>query len=54
MTKKFKATEDPFYNLEQVVSSTECTGLIPKGCSDEDAENYSELYSIHSQHKKNK
>ena len=42
--------DDPFYDQETTVSATECTGLIPAGIdTEEEAENYADLYSVHSQ-----
>ena len=42
--------DDPFYNQETTVSATECTGLIPAGIdTEEEAENYADHYSVHSQ-----
>ena len=49
---RFRMAEDPFYNPEQVVSATECTGLIPAAAEEEQAEEYAELYAIHSPEKK--
>lgn len=40
----------PFYDVEDLASATECTGLIPSGLQTEaEAENYAQLYAIHSQ-----
>lgn len=41
---------DPFYDIEKIASSTECTGLTPAAVlSEEEAEAYAELYAIHRQ-----
>ena len=46
--KKFEESEDPFYDITKVSSTTECTGLVPSGIiEDAQAEAYGELYSIH-------
>ena len=45
---KFMESEDPFYNISKVSSTTECTGLVPAGIvDDEESEAYGELYAIH-------
>ncbi|NLC17253.1 MAG: hypothetical protein GX756_05170 [Clostridiales bacterium] len=47
--------EDTFYDISNLASMSECTGLIPSGIeNDEEAENYGELYSIHKNKKRNK
>ena len=51
MNHKFNQNDDPFYNLEYVVSATECTGLMPRGESEEEAENSAKMYSIHAPEK---
>lgn len=39
---------DPFYNIENIASATECTGLMPAQVeNEEEAENYAELYAVH-------
>ena len=44
--------EDTFYDISNLASMSECTGLIPSGIeNDEEAENYGELYSIHKNKK---
>lgn len=43
-----KSSENPFYDIEQVASFTECTGLMPVVPQDEDQdENYASLYATH-------
>ncbi len=38
---------DSFFDTDTVASSTECTGLIPAPpLSDEEAESYTDIYSI--------
>lgn len=54
MKKKFEQSEDPFYNLEQVASATECTGLMPRGENEQEAEESAKLYSIHKPEKNSK
>lgn len=45
---KFIESEDPFYNISKVSSTTDCTGLVPAGIvDDEESEAYGELYAIH-------
>jgi hypothetical protein len=45
-----KRKMDPFYDLSKVASATECTGLIPSlPQSEEEDENYANLYSTHDQ-----
>ena len=40
--------QDPFYDIEKIASATECTGLMPAQVeSEEEAENYAQLYAIH-------
>lgn len=39
---------EPFYDVEQIASMTECTGLMPVLPDDEQQDvNYAELYGIH-------
>ncbi|MGI6176070.1 MAG: hypothetical protein ACOYJC_07955 [Christensenellales bacterium] len=39
---------DPYYEMSNTVSATECTGLVPSGVEcDEQADNYAEMYGIH-------
>ncbi|MBQ2699535.1 MAG: hypothetical protein IJF65_00080 [Clostridia bacterium] len=39
---------DPFYDIENIASATECTGLIPAQVEDEEqVENYARLYAVH-------
>ena len=42
---------DPLaWNVEELASATECTGLVPTAIqTPEEAENYSQLYAIHQQ-----
>lgn len=54
MYKHFDPSDDPFYNLNRVISATECTGLIPRGETDEEAEKSAALYSIHAPAKQTK
>ncbi len=50
MPPKPKKQDEPFYDLENVASITECTGLIPSALKDEEeADAYGDLYSIHKQ-----
>lgn len=50
MPPKPKKQEEPRYDLENVASITECTGLIPSALMDEEeADAYRDLYSIHKQ-----
>ncbi|HEY8424184.1 MAG TPA: hypothetical protein VIL23_05470 [Clostridia bacterium] len=40
--------DDTFYDINTIASMSECTGLIPSAIeSEEEAEHYGELYSIH-------
>ena len=40
--------DDPFYNINNTASASECTGLVPAGITDEaQADVYGELYGIH-------
>jgi hypothetical protein len=46
--RKFHASDDPFYNLDQAVSATEATGLMPAAPRNEDqAEASAALYAVH-------
>lgn len=54
MKKKFRESDDPFYNLEHVASATECTGLMPRGENEEEAEQSAKMYSIHAPQKNSK
>ena len=49
--KKWRMSDDPFYNLEKVASMTECTGLnaAPPQTEQED-ESLSSLYATHDAH----
>lgn len=39
--------EDLFFDIDQVASATECTGLIPTPpLSEEEAESYTDIYTI--------
>ncbi len=50
MPPKPKKWEEPRYDIENVASITECTGLIPSALKDEEeADSYQDLYSIHKQ-----
>jgi hypothetical protein len=50
MPPKPKKRDEPHYDLENVASITECTGLIPSALKDEEeADAYGDLYSIHKQ-----
>jgi len=43
-------TNPPVSDIHKVAASTECTGLIPSAVeSEEEAENYQQLYGIHKQ-----
>lgn len=43
----FPAYEDDWWEFDDVVSSTECTGLIPSPPTDAaDAESYTDLYDV--------
>lgn len=45
------ASRDPFYDVEQVASATECTGLLPAQIqSPEEGRDVSSLESIHTIH----
>ena len=38
----------PFYDVENIASASECTGLIPAQVeNEEEAENYAQLYAVH-------
>jgi hypothetical protein len=40
----------PVIEVENLASATECTGLVPAGLqTEEEGENYAELYAIHKQ-----
>jgi hypothetical protein len=44
---------DPFYDLNQVASFTECTGLMPSlPQNEEEDENYADLFATHDTHRK--
>ena len=44
----FADAEDPFFEIANVTSTTECTGLVPAGIEDNaEADSYGELYAIH-------
>ena len=46
---------DPFYDVENLVSATECTGLMPTLAQDEEQdEHYAALYAIHDAEQKKK
>lgn len=50
--RSFKYPDDPFYNLDNVASATEATGLIPSITrSDDGTDTIAGLYSIHKQKK---
>lgn len=51
MKKKLNIdTESSFYDINNMASMSECTGLIPSAVEDEsEADAYGELYSIHEQ-----
>ncbi len=50
MPPKPKKRDEPYYDIENVASITECTGLIPSALKDEEeADAYRDLYSIHRQ-----
>lgn len=41
-------TQDAFDRKSQLMSSTDCTGLVPSGVEDEaESEAYHDLYNIH-------
>lgn len=45
-----KLANPPIFDIEQVSSTTECTGLIPAAVESEaEAETYTHLYAIHKQ-----
>lgn len=45
--------EDPFYDVNNLVSAMECTGLMPSMPENEDEdEHYARLYAIHKEEKK--
>ncbi|HEY8443650.1 MAG TPA: hypothetical protein VIL24_02495 [Clostridia bacterium] len=47
--------EDTFYDINNLASMSECTGLIPSGIeSEEEAENYGKLYGIHKNKKRDR
>ena len=47
--------EDTFYDLNNLASRSECTGLTPSGIeSEEGAENYGKLYGIHKNKKRDR
>ena len=40
----------PIRDVEELASATECTGLVPAAIqTPEEAENYAQLYAIHTQ-----
>lgn len=48
-TDQDNMTEETFFDTNNVASSTEATGLVPAGLSEDDdgkAHNYGELYSV--------
>lgn len=46
--RKADSSYSTFYDVNNMASYTECTGLIPRCIEGEnEAENYAELYSIH-------
>ena len=48
--QKINPSHDPIFQAQEVSSATECTGLIPAGIdTEEEAENYADHYSVHSQ-----
>lgn len=47
---KLDDRKDPFYDIERVASTTECTGLTPTAVlDDEEAKSYEQLYAVHRQ-----
>lgn len=46
--KDRKPVREPMYDIENIASTTECTGFIPAPVQDaQEAETYAELYAIH-------
>lgn len=47
-SKPLQSSDDPFYDIRNVASFTECTGLVPANVEDNaEAQAYGELYAIH-------
>lgn len=52
LERRKKKDPDPFYELSQVASVTECTGLMPSlPQNEEEDENYAGLYATHDTHR---
>lgn len=46
--KDRRPVQEPWYDIEQTVSSTECTGIAPAPAADDmEASSYAALYAIH-------